>query len=367
MSPHELIEVSRMISSRFVGESDSLRTHITNILKSTSSFDKEILKKAIFDVYDSRTLSQENVLMSQQNHFIVQSSNFDNHKKSYVNYSPIYVPHDITDSILKHSPFYHLIHTLLEPAYWDTSKDFIHFTGVFFLDNDLINSFKQQLNNMQIIVQFMNTEFIDYVNDCLPAHLSILVNNLNCKLPLSHNLDGPCHCNVSLNITDKVNLTANLPNTIKMSWMLQPLKVFAVGVFVATKLSSYNLLKTLKKKPLRCSEKTMKLLYDVMANVNNMSAMDSINVSILDPFNKKRIKTPVRSVTCSHVQCFDALQFLKINEIKETWICPICKKEAMFEDIEIDEFFLTVLNSSNLSEDCKSINFHNNGTWTENV
>jgi len=51
-----------------------------------------------------------------------------------------------------------------------------------------------------------------------------------------------------------------------------------------------------------------------------------------------RIQTPARGGMCKHIQCFDALSFLKMNEQKPTWICPVCGKSSPFSNLIIDGY-----------------------------
>lgn len=44
-----------------------------------------------------------------------------------------------------------------------------------------------------------------------------------------------------------------------------------------------------------------------------------------------------------------------MNEIKQTWKCPICRQIVQFEDIEVDEYFLKILQSSILSKYCANV------------
>ena len=51
---------------------------------------------------------------------------------------------------------------------------------------------------------------------------------------------------------------------------------------------------------------------------------------------KMRLGVPCRVLTCVHLQCFDAVFFLQMNEKKPTWTCPVCDKPAPFELLTID-------------------------------
>lgn len=49
-----------------------------------------------------------------------------------------------------------------------------------------------------------------------------------------------------------------------------------------------------------------------------------------------RLQIPCRSLTCSHLQCFDATLYIQMNEKKPTWVCPVCDKKAPYEHLIID-------------------------------
>lgn len=51
-----------------------------------------------------------------------------------------------------------------------------------------------------------------------------------------------------------------------------------------------------------------------------------------------RLAVPCRALTCAHLQCFDGVFFLQMNEKKPTWTCPVCDKPASFELLIIDGY-----------------------------
>ena len=53
---------------------------------------------------------------------------------------------------------------------------------------------------------------------------------------------------------------------------------------------------------------------------------------------KMRMSIPCRSHQCDHLQCFDAITFLQMNERKPTWFCPVCDRNADFNRLIIDGF-----------------------------
>lgn len=51
---------------------------------------------------------------------------------------------------------------------------------------------------------------------------------------------------------------------------------------------------------------------------------------------KMRLSVPCRAETCAHLQCFDAVFYLQMNEKKPTWMCPVCDKPAPYDQLIID-------------------------------
>ncbi|XP_077554156.1 E3 SUMO-protein ligase gei-17-like [Haemaphysalis longicornis] len=56
------------------------------------------------------------------------------------------------------------------------------------------------------------------------------------------------------------------------------------------------------------------------------AVVEILQVSLLCPLSRKRMKVPCRGVHCRHVQCFDAYAYLAANEstMKPFWRCPVC-------------------------------------------
>jgi E3 SUMO-protein ligase PIAS1 len=66
-------------------------------------------------------------------------------------------------------------------------------------------------------------------------------------------------------------------------------------------------------------------------------------MSLKDPISTLRIKTPCRSMICTHNQCFDAESFLMLQEQAPTWICPICNKTISFNGLAVDQYVQEIL------------------------
>ncbi|KAI9445023.1 PINIT domain-containing protein [Lactarius indigo] len=64
------------------------------------------------------------------------------------------------------------------------------------------------------------------------------------------------------------------------------------------------------------------------------------------PLSYGRITTPCRSSQCVHVQCFDALSWYSVNEQTTTWSCPVCEKPINHEELIVDGYFNSILDST---------------------
>lgn len=91
--------------------------------------------------------------------------------------------------------------------------------------------------------------------------------------------------------------------------------------------------------------------------------VDMIKVSINCPLGKTRMKHPCRSIQCTHLQCFDGLTYIKMNQRKPKWICPVCYKISPFHQLVVDKYFEEIINSDKLQGDTTEIKLLNDGSW----
>ena len=61
------------------------------------------------------------------------------------------------------------------------------------------------------------------------------------------------------------------------------------------------------------------------------------------PLGMARMTLPCRASTCDHLQCFDADLYLKMNEKKPKWVCPVCNKPAYYKNLFLDGFYIQLL------------------------
>ncbi|KAI8915745.1 MIZ/SP-RING zinc finger-domain-containing protein [Gorgonomyces haynaldii] len=66
-------------------------------------------------------------------------------------------------------------------------------------------------------------------------------------------------------------------------------------------------------------------------------------VHLKDPFVLTRLRTPVRSITCKHIQCFDAASFLDVNRKTPLWECFVCHSRIKPKSLRSDRYMKDIL------------------------
>ncbi|NXJ72490.1 PIAS2 ligase, partial [Rostratula benghalensis] len=164
-----------------------------------------------------------------------------------------------------------------------------------------------------------------------------------------------------LNITSLVRLSSAVPNQISISWASEIGKNYSMSVYLVRQLTSAMLLQRLKLKGIRNPDHSRALIKEKLtADPDSEIATTSLRVSLMCPLGKMRLTIPCRAVTCTHLQCFDAVLYLQMNEKKPTWICPVCDKKAAYESLILDGLFMEILNECS---DVDEIKFQEDGSW----
>ena len=85
-----------------------------------------------------------------------------------------------------------------------------------------------------------------------------------------------------------------------------------------------------------------------------------------DPLSRQVIQLPCRSVACRHVECFDVEVYLRANEKRPKWQCPICHHPAPIDHLRIDRFFQSILETKQIQawpDDVIIMIDHRTGNW----
>jgi hypothetical protein len=149
-----------------------------------------------------------------------------------------------------------------------------------------------------------------------------------------------------LDITQYCRLKAYDDNNIKVTWMknVQQPQQYTVQVTLVKELSSSDLLHRLKNKGIRNTDHSRALIKDKLKNSPESEvALTSLRASLLCPLGKMRITLPCRGILCNHLQCFDGILYIQMNEKKSSWICPVCDQQLPFDNLIVDGYRILCL------------------------
>ncbi|XP_050528416.1 E3 SUMO-protein ligase PIAS1-like [Daktulosphaira vitifoliae] len=232
------------------------------------------------------------------------------------------------------------------------------------MNRDISNGKNEYLYQMQI--RICQLEPGPEISDFMPLGLHIRACGKVCPLPPnapntrpgteSRRTPRPINC------TQLLKLNPNIINTITINWIPDG-KTYVLGIYLVKKLSSETLLSRLQEKGARSSEETKNNIIKKLADVDPDLATTSYRFSLVCPLGKMRMTIPAKSINCDHLQCFDASIFILMNEKKPTWMCPTCNKACLYDDIRIESYFLDVVTSPSLPDNCKEIEIIADGTW----
>uniref|UniRef100_A0A8C5MN60 Protein inhibitor of activated STAT 1 n=1 Tax=Leptobrachium leishanense TaxID=445787 RepID=A0A8C5MN60_9ANUR len=280
------------------------------------------------------------------------------------------------DIKLQKLPFYDLLDELIKPTSLasDNSQRFQETCFAFALTPQQVQQISSSMDisgtkcdfTVQVQLRFCLSETSCPQEDHFPPNLCVKVNGKPCNLPgyLPPTKNGvePKRPSRPINITSLVRLSTTVPNTIVVSWTAEIGRSFSLAVYLVKQLSSSILLQRLRAKGIRNPDHSRALIKEKLtADPDSEIATTSLRVSLLCPLGKMRLTIPCRSLTCSHLQCFDATLYIQMNEKKPTWVCPVCDKKAPYEHLIIDGLFMEILK---FCTDCDEIQFKEDGSWS---
>ena len=89
-----------------------------------------------------------------------------------------------------------------------------------------------------------------------------------------------------------------------------------------------SLIQNFKKNRVTNAELTRMMVRQKFQITESEIETTTLNISLLCPLMRSRIRLPARSHNCKHVQCFDLESYLMMNAKNSNWNCPICSQNA---------------------------------------
>ena len=195
-------------------------------------------------------------------------------------------------------------------------------------------------------------------NIIFPSQMDLKVNDAEVK----HNFKGLKNKPGSTKPADITSLVRKFQgslNTAQLTYALTKHR-YAYAVHLVRYVSSVKLAERVKNG-------TVIPKHRVLDDMNKSNCDDDVSatstrMSLKDPISTMRIKLPVRSSHCTHIQCFDGHMFLQLQEQAPQWNCPVCSKVVPLETLCIDKYFEDILDRT--PEAIEKVDVEPNGNWT---
>jgi hypothetical protein len=140
-------------------------------------------------------------------------------------------------------------------------------------------------------------------------------------------------------------------------------------------LSEDSIIKDIKHIPLSSAKSSILGRLSGASDTDDVVLVESDRVSlgVRCPLSFTLLTTPVRGVTCKHLECFDLQNYLETRPRRkdheppfaDSWRCPLCRGDARPTELVVDDFLASVLQELMLSgsTDVQNIMVKRNGSW----
>lgn len=105
-----------------------------------------------------------------------------------------------------------------------------------------------------------------------------------------------------------------------------------------------------------------KIKHDSEAADDDDLQVATASLSLRCPITYARIHYPFTSVECDHIQCFDGLSFLTMQQRVPAWQCPVCSNTIREDLLCVSDYIKTILDS--VSEEVDSVKLEADGSWS---
>ncbi|XP_063057434.1 E3 SUMO-protein ligase PIAS4-A [Engraulis encrasicolus] len=269
-------------------------------------------------------------------------------------------------------PFYHTLETLLPPTELiaQNNEKLQDSQCIFELTQSQVDQIRNStehrpgIKSVQVVLRIVYTDSIGVQEDQYPPNIAVRVNQSFCHVPgyYPSNKPGveprrPCR---PINITPWLHLSTTT-NRVTITWGNFG-KRYSVAIYLVRVFTSAELFNQLKHGSVESAERCRERIQDKLRfDPESEIATTGLRVSLICPLVKMRLGVPCRVLTCAHLQCFDAVFFLQMNEKKPTWTCPVCDKPAPFELLTIDGLLSEILKQT--EEEVEEIEYLTDGSW----
>ncbi|KAK4059635.1 transcriptional regulator family: Zinc finger, MIZ-type [Trichoderma harzianum] len=162
-----------------------------------------------------------------------------------------------------------------------------------------------------------------------------------------------------VDITNALRLRGNYMNNIEFTYALTNRKFYLI-VNLCKTTSVPELVTTISNRR-KISEESVISELNKIAQDPDVVATSQV-LSLKCPLSYMRLEVPCRSLSCTHLQCFDATSYLQLQEQGPQWLCPICNKSAPFDQLAVDGYVKAILEKT--SKSLETVTIEPNGRWS---
>ncbi|PFH56864.1 hypothetical protein XA68_15846 [Ophiocordyceps unilateralis] len=161
-----------------------------------------------------------------------------------------------------------------------------------------------------------------------------------------------------VDITHALRLKPGHVDTIEFTYALTSKKYYLIANLC--KVTSVPELVSTVSNRLRIPKESVVAELNKKAQDPDVVATSQV-LSLKCPLSYMRLDVPCRSLSCIHIQCFDATSYLQLQEQGPQWTCPICNNSAPFDQLAVDNYVKDILD--NTPKDLESVTIEPNGRW----
>ncbi|CAG0891866.1 unnamed protein product [Darwinula stevensoni] len=257
--------------------------------------------------------------------------------------------------------------TLITTPYSKSQQQFIQFC----LSPNEVNSIKNNYNprrSKELIYLIQSVELVEmepFYEWFYESILWLVTVETKSETELIHEVKAykagtrpgmtPKRPSCPLNITALCRLSPEVSNSGTVCWRNETNATYAFQINLVRRLTPAELFSQIWSHGISDPLITINLIKQKLRRDSSSDVcldMTSLPASLNCPLNLRRLQYPCRAKDlCTHVQCFDALTYLEMNDLNPTWVCPLCKKVTPFDKLIIDGYFLQVLSQAGDSDD----------------
>ncbi|GFX91483.1 hypothetical protein TNCV_2599321 [Trichonephila clavipes] len=350
------------------GNKETLQTKVLNLIQHKSPVIEQKIRQLFFKLNQSRVYSRgrEMYPMPPMRKNVMSYGNRPNYglttSSAHHNVLPQY-----PDVKFKELPFYDVLAELLKPTSLITLPNNRFQQQKFAFCLTLLQVLEFQSNDVQVQLRICLLDSSCEQVDEIPPSICLEVNQVVANLPnpipnnkLNQELKRPKE---PINISSLIKKTATEPNEVQISWASRSGKPYVLGIFLVRRQNSTMLMRRMMGKGVIHRNHTTNMIKKILSQDKYSGITTMIlRASLMCPLGKIKMKLPCRAVTCTHLQCFDAMLYLQMEEKKPKWDCPVCGKPLLFKDLVIDGLFINIILES--PAECTEVQFHEDGSWS---